>query len=739
MKRILVIVSLVLLVLIAVVLIGAPYYAKSYIEKNSKELVGRQITMERLHFNTLNGHLLITDFKVFELDENTEFVQFDTLYVNMTLYKLLGGHVWCDAVHLKDLDIAVWKEDDLFNFTDLIPEVDSTEIDTMPTEDSFIDQFTFNDIHISNSSVIFEDRVLETKHDMKDIDIKLPGISIGDEQTTAGLAFSFANGGSFQTNLDYNLIENEYRWELEIDQLNLNPFTRYAREVLHINDMQGWFSGSVLVVGDIDEPASPIVSGSMNLNDFALTDTGNVEVFGFGQLFMDAEELNVATNTYHFGQLNINRPVINAIVTANGDNLRNLARRVEADLDTLVRKEKELSHDQTLVYILDEFRLNEGEMNIGDHTLQSGHFDYSMTSINFAADHLQAGHLVTFDMDAVMNGEGTLTGHVVTDPGNPGDGTFDFGLKNMVLADFSPYCIDATGFPIEEGLMSFQTENKIENKHLNSHIVLNMYNTELGDKRKDIDTDVNVPLKLGLVVLEDSKGRINIDVPAEGDIDDPDFRFSKLVWKVVLNVLVKAATSPYNLLAKSFGVDEEQLAFIRMEMLQEELGPEQVAQLDLIGNVLEDKPGLSITATLNMNESAEGDNIRDYIARKGYYLQKEHGGHQANVHISAVDKIKIMEIEEDDDFDHFLAQKIDVAVENHSRKELIDLYATEEKVKAEKDRLNTARRMALQAYLNEHPEVATRFKVHHETTFETGKKRPRFNLSYEVVESEGFE
>ncbi len=94
--------------------------------------------------------------------------------------------------------------------------------------------------------------------------------------------------------------------------------------------------------------------------------------------------------------------------------------------------------------------------------------------------------MVTFDMDAVMNGKGTLMGHMVTDPGNPGNGTFDFALKNTRIADFSPYCEDATAYPITDGIMSFQTENKIVNNHLNSHLVLNMYDTELAKKRKDI-------------------------------------------------------------------------------------------------------------------------------------------------------------------------------------------------------------------------------------------------------------
>lgn len=737
MKRALLIILAVLILTVVATLIGGPYYVKSYLEDNGKELVGRKIAMDRLRFNALNGHLLVVNFKLFEADNTEEFVQFDTLYVNMALYKILSGHVWSDAVHLKGLDVAILKNGDQFNFSDLIPESDSSAVDSVADDKGgFISQFTFNDIQILNSSVAYADFDLDTKHDMQDINIKLPGITIGDKQTTAGLEFAFANGGTFRTNLDYNLVDNAYSWDLEIDQLNLNPFTPYAQKGLNISNLQGWFTGDVLIVGDIDEPSIPIISGNMNLNDFSLTDLNGEEVIGFSSVFMDAEELNVGTRNYHFGKLNINRPFVNGIVDADGDNLRRLAKKVEKATDTIVQIERDPVEKTPITYLLDEFRLNDGELNLKDISLESGVFKYSIQQLNFAADDLTEGKMVTFEMDAVMNGKGKLTGHVVTDPGNPGNGTFDFALKNTLLKDFSRYCEDATGFPITDGRMSFQTENKIVSNHLNSHLVLNMFNTELANKRKDLEPDVNVPMKLGLVVLEDTKGRINIDVPAEGDIDDPEFRYSKLVWKVVLNVLVKAATSPYNLLAKSMGVDEDQLAFIRMEMLQEELGPEQTAQLDLLANLLNTKPSIKLTATLNVNEKAEGDVIRNYIARKGYWLQKEYGSDSARADVSAVDKIKIMEIVEDEAFDAFLAQKLGVSVETTKRKELVKLYASNEEVAAEQERLNKKRIGMMSTYLARRPDINSRFAISQEKTSEDGKRRPRFNLTYDIQAEE---
>ncbi len=731
-KRWLLIALAVLVLLIASALIGGPYIAKNYIQENSQELIGRKVLMERLHFNALNGHVLITDFRLFEPDENTHFVQFDTLFINLALYKLFSGHLWSDALHLKGLNVNLWMDGDVFNFSDLIPPADSTSNDTIKQEESFINKVTFNDIQILHSAVDYEDKKLAVNHNLKDLNIKLPGISISDEQTKAGLEFAFTEGGVFRTNIDYNLIENSYKWVLEIEQLDLAPFTRYAQESLHINALQGWFSGNVTIIGDIDEPAKPIVSGSMNINNFLLTDSENKEVVGFSSVFMDAKEINLVTNNFHFGSLHVNKPTIHAVLSASGDNLSALVKTVQTNVDSAIAKEEAIE-EQPLHYLLDEFRLNDGTFDIEDNTMQAGVFAYNISNINFAANQLSEGRPVTFDMSALLNKKGTFTGKVITDPGNPGNGTFNFDIKNTSLADFSVYCENSTAFPITDGRFAFQTRNTIVNNHLNSHLVLQMFKTGLGDKRKDLKPDVNVPLKLGLVVLEDTKGRINIDVPAEGDIDDPEFKYSKLIWKVVLNVLVKAATSPYNLLAGAVGANEDDIKFVRMENLQEELNPEQTTQLDLIADLLTQKPELSVNAMLHVNAKKERQYVREFLAKKGYYLQQNYGSDSANVVLSAVDHIKIMEIEEDEGFASFLESKTNTETGTLKLDALIDLYVKPSSIEAAHKSILEKRMLAVLNYMKQ-KDCFAQFTLDETFAEDATYNRPRFEMTYQVAE-----
>ena len=78
----------------------------------------------------------------------------------------------------------------------------------------------------------------------------------------------------------------------------------------------------------------------------------------------------------------------------------------------------------------------------------------------------------------------------------------------------------------------------------------------LGEKNNSPDA-TSLPVKLGIALLKDRNGRISIDAPLSGRTDDPKFKVGPIIWQVVINLLEKAATSPFSLLGAAFGGGEE--------------------------------------------------------------------------------------------------------------------------------------------------------------------------------------
>ena len=106
------------------------------------------------------------------------------------------------------------------------------------------------------------------------------------------------------------------------------------------------------------------------------------------------------------------------------------------------------------------------------------------------------------------------------------------------------------------------------------------------------------PWPLGLVValLEDSDGVIDIDLPIEGDVNNPDFKYGKVVWQVIGNLLTKAVTSPFRLLGAMMGLEssDDSLSQVTFEAGEDVLLPPQREKLEKLTELLIKRPKLTL-------------------------------------------------------------------------------------------------------------------------------------------------
>ncbi len=77
-----------------------------------------------------------------------------------------------------------------------------------------------------------------------------------------------------------------------------------------------------------------------------------------------------------------------------------------------------------------------------------------------------------------------------------------------------------------------------------------------GDRVNSPDA-TKLPVRLAVALLKDRNGVINLDLPVTGSLDDPKFSIGKIILKILVNLLEKAATSPFALLGAVFGHGEE--------------------------------------------------------------------------------------------------------------------------------------------------------------------------------------
>jgi hypothetical protein len=93
---------------------------KSLLDSNSKEWIGRSITWEKFKVNYFTGTAKLIDFKLFEANDTTVFISFDTLIVDTKPYRYFNGEIVVEQLYLKGLTAQVEMYDSGFNFDDLL-------------------------------------------------------------------------------------------------------------------------------------------------------------------------------------------------------------------------------------------------------------------------------------------------------------------------------------------------------------------------------------------------------------------------------------------------------------------------------------------------------------------------------------------------------------------------------------------------------------------------------------------
>ncbi len=164
-------------------------------------------------------------------------------------------------------------------------------------------------------------------------------------------------------------------------------------------------------------------------------------------------------------------------------------------------------------------------------------------------------------------------------------------FDNLELKGYTPYSLEFLGYKIDGGKLFLDLGYKIDGGKLNSanHVVIKQI--ELGAEKEGGSP---WPLRFVVALLEDSDGVIDIDLPIEGDVNNPDFKYGKVVWQVIGNLFTKAVTSPFRLLGSLMGIESDKLSAVDFEAGSATLTPPQIEKLDLVTTMLTKRPKLSL-------------------------------------------------------------------------------------------------------------------------------------------------
>ncbi len=189
--------------------------------------------------------------------------------------------------------------------------------------------------------------------------------------------------------------------------------------------------------------------------------------------------------------------------------------------------------------------------------------------------------------------------------------TLDIAAKasNVDLPSLTPYSVKYAGYGIEKGKLTFDVRYKIENRRLAAENRLVLDQLTFNPQRVDSPTATKLPVLLAVALLKDSRGVIDIQLPISGSLDDPQFSVGGLIVRVIVNLITKAVTAPFALLAAVFGGGEE-LSTVPFAYGVAAIGADAQKRIDTLGKALADRPGLKLDIGGRADPEADREALR---------------------------------------------------------------------------------------------------------------------------------
>ena len=597
------------LIAVTVVLVLAwffvPLLVKNYAINNSKELLGRQIDIERLRFNYFTGSMHMNGFKMFEPDEQTVFVSFDTLNVNIEPYQFVFNKKVVEQLYLQGLYVNIVQQDTTFNFDDLVAfhtAEDETEAED-PEEEEEAFKYILSNLELKDAQFVYEDRNLPDTTRIEDFSFFIPEISWDqEEKSNADIRFNFKEEGYLESSLNINPVDGEYDARIKIYHLYLNPFLKRFQEYAEVSAVEGFLDTDLVIWGNVNEAEKSKVSGRTSLSEFSMEDVNSKKFLSSEQIVCTLQEIDYFNSSYHIDTLAFTQPYLFFQLDSLSNNIFRIF-KMDSDSDAEQTSESEASESEVsemagdttsqsgLFYAINHMNLQDGVVDYTDN-LTGQPFEYHLSDIQIETDSIFSdADWVEINARMLLNERGTLKAQVGFDPVDYMDGRLDISVEKFLLPDLNIYTNYYAGHTMVEGDMFYYSDSKLVSGEIESENRLVIKQPTVTNSQGGL---YSLPLKFALWLLSDENGDVTLNVPVRGDLNDPEIDVWKLVWSTLRNKITDTANDPVQSLAPLVGADPKDLQAIEYEYKDSLPSVENKQQLDWLLELEKKKEGLSI-------------------------------------------------------------------------------------------------------------------------------------------------
>lgn len=491
---------------------------------------------------------------------------------------------------------------------------------------------TVDDFTLTNTALALVDEAAKrpVQAHISDLALRVRNVSnLPDATPSAALSLRWQTNGTLALNAAGALTPPAANLELDLRDLDLSMLDAYLPDAINVSLVESRFSleGRAWIEAPPDQEPSGQFQGRLALDrlhtEHSLTDHNLLSWDGFR---LDGITANLHPLEVDIERIELAAPELWAILHTNGTlNLLTAADIHEPVLtppgspapeaaladssaaaaqDTATLAEPEASApdpDQPasapLVPVrIASFVLTNATLNLLDR-MATPQVPLTITNLHGELSQLSSTNLqhADFDFQGRVRSGGTfaIRGQLRPfDASEPTEAHVTF--SDLELTPGSPYTARFLGYRLDAGKLTADLTYQVANGQLQAtnHIILDRFT--LG-ARVDSPDAIKAPIKLGIAVLQDRQGRIDLNIPVSGSLDDPQFSLGGVIQGAFANVFTKVLTSPFSMLGSMFGAKEDDnLQELEFEPGTTNLVGRSVTRLEKVEDILYERPGLQL-------------------------------------------------------------------------------------------------------------------------------------------------
>jgi hypothetical protein len=609
------------------------------------------------------GNVTVRDLQIQEKGMNNPLITIPFFEVTNVSVDVLEKDLNIPAVKARDARFIGWvNEDGTMNYQTLFAHVGSAtdspdtvsppaaEPESVKAEAPW--RVMVEDVDFDNFTIDMEDRQSATP-----VRLLLEALNFHTSQVSStldkplpiDLAFHLNQSGKAALKGTVALEPLSVQMEVSLADIALKPFQPYLAPFVQFDVGRG----ALMLAGQTQYQSAsntlPILtySGSIGVSNLALVDPNSSRSFlQWDALAFKGLSLNVEPTSVKLKEVALIKPAV--VLSIDQDGSSNIKRLLAppGESDEQPTEDEGPATEETsappLPVQIDTVRINNLQLQLADRSI-TPHVttkieEFSGTIKGLSSEQLAkanvdlAGKIDRYAPFRIQGQINPLSEDAYTD--------LRVSFKNLALTTVSPYSEKFAGYPIKKGKLSLDLVYKLSEKELVGENKVLVDQITMGNRVESPDA-TSLPIPLALALLKDRKGHIDIDLPVRGNLDDPDFSYGGIIWKALVNLIVKVATSPFSIVGGLIGGNSEDLQFVAFPAGGNELPPPEQEKLTALGKALAERPGLRLDITGAADSSVDGRALAEAKLltqlKKAKFVQQPPSGDQATVSVDSLE------------------------------------------------------------------------------------------------------